>query len=186
MSQRTSAVPVLILLTCLVAVLASPASAQERYTYSLGLLAGVGGSVDAKPGDDLSNLTYQFNGALVTEPRTLLGLRVGQVDFRQADPLGTLSNAKLNYATIAGEYRYSQSFYESGVYLGLGGYQLKGDSLLSGKSDSESAFGLTLGLTGEFEVTRHLSILIELSGHWANLDEEQIFALGHVGLTFHD
>ena len=38
---------------------------------------------------------------------------------------------------------------------------------------------------GEFTVTQWLGVLVELSGHYADLDEAQFFGMGHAGLSIH-
>lgn len=171
-----------ILALLLVAAATAPALAQESYTVTVSALGGFGGSIDADPGDDLSNPGYQLGLSLITEPKTHLGLRVGRIDLNQSDPIGSLTGASLTYFNVAGEYRYSHSFYESGVYFGLGGYQLEGDSVLTGATRKDTSVGVVLGLTGQFELTRHFVVLVDIAGHWANLDEEQIFATGLIGL----
>ncbi|HEX4953419.1 MAG TPA: hypothetical protein VF017_08505 [Thermoanaerobaculia bacterium] len=185
MTDRTKSPLAGLLLILALALCATPALADERYTFTLGLLGGLGGSLDADPGDELSNVGYQANVAFLTEPKTHLGLRLGRLDLEEADPFGSLTQADLTYATISGEYRFAQSFYESGIFVGLGGYQLEGLPLAGGQRDSETTYGVTLGLTGEFELTPHLGALIEVSGHWADFDEAQVFLFGHVGLAVH-
>lgn len=169
------------------ALLAAPAArAQELYTFTVGALGGLGGSLDADPGDDLGNSGLQLNLGLVTDPKTHLTLRLGRLDLDADESFGTLVGAELDYATIAGEYRYTHSFYESGVYFGLGGYRLSGELPgLPAAGEEETGFGAALGLTGEFGLTRRLGLLIEISGHWADLEQAQVFLMGHVGLAFH-
>jgi hypothetical protein len=162
------------------------ASAQEGYTFTVAALGGVGGSVDAEPGDELGNTGLQLNFALVTDPKTHLGLRLGRLDLDSEEGFGRLAGAELDYATIAGEYRHTHSFYESGVYIGLGAYRLTGDLAGAPASEEEdTAVGGVLGLTGDFAVTQRLSVLVEISGHWADLDEAQVFGMGHIGLAVH-
>jgi hypothetical protein len=174
----------LIVMTTLLPLAASSVEAQETYTVTLGVLGGLGGSIDADPGDDLSNQTVQLTASLITEPQTHLGIRLGRINLDQSDPIGTLTDAQLTYVNIAGEYIYSRSFYESGIYFGLGGYQLEGNSVLSAASRKDTAVGLVLGLTGRFEISQHFLVMVDIAGHWANLDEEQIFATGLIGLGF--
>jgi hypothetical protein len=171
------------LLTCLVALAAlsalpQTASAQETYTYSVGLLGGLGGSPDPPIGDGFDNNGLQLNLDLVTEPRTHLGLRFGRLDLGDFDGLAA---ADLTYLTLGGEYRFSEGWYESGVYLALGGYRMQADR----PDGSDTALGAALGFTGEFRVTRRLGVLVELSGHYADLDVAQVFGMGHAGLIFH-
>lgn len=184
MRQEKRVWPHLLIVLSLLWVPAT-ASAQELYTYTVGLLGGVGGSTDADPGNDLGNLGVQLNLSLVTEPRTHLGFRLGQLDLDVDEGFGTLTNAELTYVTVAGEYRTAHTFYDSGVYFGLGGYRLQGNSIFGGASQEDTAFGVTLGLTGEFPITRSFGVMLELSAHYADLKEAQIFAMGHVGLALH-
>jgi hypothetical protein len=172
-------------LTLLAALLLLPgaARAQEMYTFPAGLLGGIGGSVDVEPGDDLGNTGFQLNLTMVTEPRTHVGFRLGQLSLDSEERFGSLTEAELSYVTIAGEYRFPQSYYESGLYIGLGGYRLEGSRGFQDEEDT--AIGLNLGVTGEFQVTQWLGVLVELSGHYADLDEAQFFGMGHAGLAIH-
>ncbi len=175
-------------LALLVAVLALPAvaRAQDHYTFSAALLGGVGGSPDVD-GSNYGNAGYQVNLGLLTEPRTILGLRIGHLDLNRPQPFGTLTNAGLTYATIGGEYRYDEGYYDSGIYLALGAYRLHGNDAVDGSSRDQTAIGAALGLTGEFKVTRRFGVVAELSGHYADFSRRdfQFFAMGHVGLAYH-
>ncbi|MES1242432.1 MAG: outer membrane beta-barrel protein [Acidobacteriota bacterium] len=169
----------------LVALLLLPgaARAQEPYTFTVGLLGGLGGSLDADPGDDLGNTGYQINLAMITDPRTHVGFRLGKLALDSEDSFGSLTDAELSYVTVAGEYRFPESYYESGIYAGLGGYRLEGTRGV--KDESDTALGLAVGVTGEFRITRWLAVLVELSGHYADFDEAQFFAMGHGGVAIH-
>lgn len=164
-------------------LLPGAARAQELYTFTAGLLGGIGGSFDVEPGDDLGNTGFQLNLTMVTEPRTHVGFRLGQLSLDSEDRFGSLSEAELSYVTVAGEYRFPQGYYESGLYIGLGGYRLEGSR--GGRDEQDTAVGLNLGVTGEFEVTQWLGVLVELSGHYADLDDAQFFGMGHAGLAIH-
>jgi hypothetical protein len=167
------------------AALPGAAHAQELYTYTVGLLGGVGGSPDVDPGSDLGNHGFQVNLGLVTEPKTVLGLRVGKLSLDRKSQFGNLTDADLTYATLGGEYRFNETYYQSGVYLALGAYHLSGNRVFDRSSRSQTAVGAALGLTGEFPINSHFGILIELSGHYTPLDEAKTFAMGHAGVAFH-
>jgi len=164
-------------------LLPGAARAQEPYTFTVGLLGGLGGSLDAEPGSDLTNTGYQLNLAMLTEPRTQVGLRLGNLTLDGEDRFGSLTGAEISYVTVAGEYRFAEAYYESGIYAGLGGYRLEGTR--AGKDLRDTAIGLTVGVTGEFRITQWLAVLVELSGHYADLDEAQFFAIGHGGFAVH-
>ena len=165
-------------------VLPGAAGAQELHTYTVGLLGGLGGSVDADPGDALDNTGFQLNLAMITDPKTHVVVRLGRLGLDSDEVFGSLRDAELTYATIGGEYRFRQVYYDSGVYLGLGGYRLEG--IDGGDQDvRDTSIGLAAGVTGEFRINRWMGVLVEISGHWVDFDEAQIFAMGHGGLAFH-
>jgi hypothetical protein len=161
----------------------APATAAESYSYTLGILGGVGGSIDADPGVGYDNLALQLNLGFVVSPRTHLVARLGQMDLEDERGFAGLFGADLTYLSVSGEYRYSEPLYESGLFLGLGAYQLNGHVL--GESIDDTALGLHFGVTGDFRLNAGWSVVAELSAHWADLDESQTFALGHVGLAYH-
>jgi hypothetical protein len=160
------------------------AGAQELYTYTVGVLGGIGGSFDADPGDSLTNRGFQVNLGLITEPGTQLVLRTGRLSLDQDEFFGSLRDAELTYATIGGEYRYRESFFESGIYLALGGYRLAGTKA-SGRDARDTSWGLAVGATGELPIKRWLGIQAEISGHYIDFDEAQFFAMGHAGIVVH-
>lgn len=183
MKRRLHLLRRLPLLCCLL-VAPATAQAQELYSYSVGLLGTLGGSPDAKPGNSLQNTGYQVNLQLVTEPRTLVGLRAGKLSLDKDGQFNTLRDAELTYATVGGEYRARQTYFDSGVFLGIGGYRLQGTPL-GGRRQRDSSWGLTAGVTSEFPINRHLGILLELSGHYADLNDVQFFVMGHGGVALH-
>lgn len=159
----------------------TPAAAIEPHTYVVSLYGGIGGSLDVEPGDGIRHTGYQLGLGMALEHQTLVVLRVGQIDLEPREGFGTLLSARLRYATVAGEYRVRRPLHESGLFLGLGAYNLEGRRG-DGTSDDETAAGVTFGVTGDFRLTRHLSLLVELAGHWADLDEASVFGTVHAGL----
>ncbi|HMB52381.1 MAG TPA: hypothetical protein VKU40_03635 [Thermoanaerobaculia bacterium] len=174
---------VLVVLAAL--VLAAPATADELYNYTLSAFAGFGGSHDAEPGDGFGNTGFQLGASVRTEARTRLALRVGSLGLGDGDEFGALADADLTYVTIAGEYRFTDPVYDSWIYMGLGAYDLDGSPRFPGLDTSDTTFGAVLGLAGEFSVTRRFDIVVELSGHWADFEDAQVFGMGHVGVAYH-
>lgn len=164
--------------------LAPGASAQDYYNFTVFGGAGFGGSLDADPGDGVDHPSWQLGAAMVTDLRTLVGLRYGQIGFDSAEPFDTLFDADLTYLTLAGEYKFDQTYYDAGMYLGLGGYQLEGiDAGGTGRDDT--SFGLVVGVNGEFPITRRFAVLVEFAGHYTDLDAAQFFVTGHGGVSVH-
>lgn len=182
---RTHRLPGRLVLFAALLALPAAARAQDHYTFSAAVLGGLGGSPDVD-GANYGNGGYQVNLGLVTEPRTILGLRVGHLGLSRPNPFGSLTDAGLSYATIGGEYRFRESYYDSGIYVALGAYRLSGTDP-SGASRDRTAAGAALGFTGEFPITRRLGVLVELSGHYADLRSEgvQFFGMGHAGVIWH-
>ncbi|MEP7011157.1 MAG: hypothetical protein ABJC13_12605 [Acidobacteriota bacterium] len=159
---------------------ATALQAQELYTFTVGVLGGIAGSPDTQS-TSFDRQSLQLNLQFETDARTQVGIRVGQVDLTgQGERLNGLFEPKLQYVTIGGEYRTRQSYYDSGIFISLGGYRLEG----SGGS-SKTAAGLSAGATGEFTFNRHFGVIAEVAVHYADLDDLQYFGSGQIGLAFH-
>lgn len=177
----------LLLALVLAAILAAPARAQnETYTYSAALLGTLGGSQDATPGDDLDNTGFQINLDMVAQPGDHVTVRLGRLGLADGDRFSNdLTDAELSYVTVGGEYRYRHRYYNSGLFLALGGYRLDATDAFSGDDEEETTIGLSLGATGEFAITPWLGVAVELAGHYADFDDAQIFLMGNAGLVVH-
>jgi hypothetical protein len=146
-------------------------------------MGGLGGAPGADGNDNLDNGALQLGFSLVTEPHTFLDLRIGRLRFSDDEPLESLLDADLTFVTIAGEYRFRERFYDSGLFLGLGGYRLEGTGP-QGDSD-ETAIGITAGVVGEFPINRRFGIQAELTGHYTDLDDIDVLVTGQVGIAVH-
>jgi hypothetical protein len=172
----------------LLALLALPgaAAAQDLYTWTVAAMGGLGGSTDVQTGSrSFDHGGWQLEGSVVTDPSVALVLRVGDLGLgSRSTQFGDVLGADLAYLTLAGQYRFQESYYDSGIYLGIGGYRLGGNNL-AGSSASTTAIGGVLGFTGEFKATRRFGVLVELSGHYVDLKDVHLFAMAHAGLAFH-
>lgn len=152
------------------------AEAESGYDFSLGVLGGFGGTEDT---DSYTEQSFQIFGAMELYPRTFFTVRYGQLALDQDS--GSLPEGDLSFLSVATEYRYPAGFYSSGLFIGLGYYDLQSDN---GFFD-ESAFGLNLGVTGDIPITPHWSVMLEFSGHYADLESTQLLLMGHAGIVFH-
>jgi hypothetical protein len=180
MRPRRSLISQLVLFVLLLAASAAGVEAQDRYPFRVAAFAGVGGAVDDDDGNSLGNGSFQLGFSWISDDSVLVGVRAGQIGFDEG-PSGR-QGSDLTYATIGGEYLFNEGYYTSGIYLGLGWYALDEDELP--QFPSEDAVGLALGVTGDFRLTARFSILVELSGHYTDLDAADLLAMGHVGVAF--
>ncbi len=165
------------------ALAAAPAPAQEHYSFTASLLGGIGGSLDENDAG-YGNPNLQLGFSTVTTDRVHVGLRIGELSFDADEPVGRLRDASLTYLTVAGEYRYPEALYDSGVFLGLGLYDLEG-AVAGGGVSSEMSLGLTGGATGDWDLSRRFSIVAELSAHLVDSDEARIFLQLQAGVAYH-
>lgn len=156
---------------------AASAGAQERYSYTVSLGPTFGGSLDGEPDSGSDHGGFLAGFSWRTQPRTAVGIRLGSMDL-SGDRLGALASPTFRYATVAGEYSFNELYYESSVFMGLGVYQL-GDGV-----ESDEGVGLTLGLKGDFPINERFSIVVELTGHYADLDSAGTHATLHAGVAY--
>ena len=164
---------------------ASAAGAQEPYTYTLSLAGGFGAAYDIRPKNTDFVGAIQAGASMVIDEDTLLALRVGRVHFGASNTFAPFSKVDLDYGLIGGEYRFKQSYYDFGFFGGLGAYQLTGRDLGGARRRVHTAPGVGFGIDGDFDLTRHLSAIVEFSAHYALLDEADVFPMAFAGLAFH-
>lgn len=150
--------------------------AQGGPDYAVALLIGFGGSAESEPDTGIDNFSLEGLFSYKIDRSTLFRARVGQLDLET-----DFGSSELSYLTLGGEYLIPTANYTSGLFLGLGFY----DVTDGGGFVDDTALGLTMGVTGDFKLNDRFSVLVELSGHYADLDSSQFFAAGHVGLVFH-
>lgn len=161
---------------------AQASSTTRLNTYTLSIMGGLGGSIDEDE-SGFDNSAFQLGFSSINERSVKLGARVGSIG--SIDRLGNLFDADLTYATIAGEYLFGEAGYQSGMFLGLGVYRLEGSRLFTGEEISTTTVGLTGGVTGEFDISRRVGILAELSFHGLTQGEAEFFVNGLVGVAIY-
>lgn len=162
---------------------AGAARAQDGYTFTASLAGGFAGAFDTDGERDFDHPTLQAAFGMFTNDRTLSVVRVGRVDLDADRPFAGRLEAELDYANVAGEYRFRQAAYDFGIFLGVGGYRVSGDAFAG--ETSESALGAALGFTGEFDLTRRLSLVAEIDFHYVFFDDESLHGAALAGLAVH-
>lgn len=157
-----------------------PVDAQEP-VLSIGLSGGIAGSLDEDE-TGFSNGTAQLRFAVETSSRRNLSIRLGRMDFGDAD-VGRVREVTVDYLTVAGEYLFQEPSYESGLFLGLGFFDLS-STRDDGRSGDESGVGIVIGALGEFEIAERWFIYAEAAFAFTNLDVAQLFADLQVGVGY--
>lgn len=170
--------------------LAGDAQAQSPYDFTIGVMGGIGGATDAEPDSGLTNLGLQVLFGIKKDNNTRFSIRAGTMELDDDGAVGLFGavDTNLTYLTLSGEYLYTEPSYESGIFVGLGLYEVSDGLEFDGttfRSFDESTVGLTLGASGDFQIGDHWSVLGELSGHYADLDYARFFVMAHVGFGFH-
>jgi hypothetical protein len=161
---------------------ASPAIAQGP-AFTVSAAGVVGGAFDTEGGDTLDNVGFQLGFTWDTWEDTRVGVRAARISFSD-ELVDNVFDPELTYVTIAGEYMFTESYYRSGLYLGLGLYQMEG--LVGLETQDDNSLGFALGATGDFEMTPRFSIVIELSGHYVDLElGAQFYGFLTGGIAYH-
>ncbi len=163
----------------------APAVGQD-YTWSLSAMGGIGSAFRDGGGSDVG---YQLGFGLQFEPDANVWIHAGQLDFDTGTEIGKLSDGSVTYVNIGGEYQFTESYYQSGVFLGLGAYDLEARRNLAdgvfGPVKSDTLLGLVLGATGEFKFTPSFVFLVEISGHILDSDDVRVLGTAHAGFALH-
>jgi len=178
-----------LLLTVGLLVLPATATVAQSYSYTIGGLVGVGGSLDENDAG-FGQPAWQVTFTSDIAEKTYFAARLGGMYWGSEDKVEEVTGPSLLYVTLAGEYRetrasFSGGFVEPSVFVGLGFYNLDGTND-EGKGVSESAPGLVVGLNGDIPLSskRYLALRLELSAHYAALDSSQLFTMVHLGLSY--
>ena len=159
----------------------APAAAQD-HTWSLSAMGGIGSAIRDGGGTDTG---YQIGFGLLFEQDAKVWLKVGELGFET----DLVTSGTASYINIGGEYQFTESYYQSGVYLGLGVYDLESRRIFTegvfGPVQSETALGLVIGATGEFKITPSFVFLVEISGHILDSSDVRVLGTAHAGFGIH-
>ena len=168
-----------------VALAPAPARAQD-YTWTLSVLGGLGGPLSDGGGTDTG---YQVGFGLQFEPGANVWAHAGQLDFDTGGNVGDLTAGTIRYVNLGGEYLFNEGYYDSGIFLGLGLYDLAARRILApdvlAPRSSDSVLGIVLGATGEFKITPSFVVLAEISGHVLDSPDIRVLGTGFAGFGFH-
>lgn len=162
-----------------------PAAAQD-YTWTLSAMGGIGSAIRDGGGSETG---FQLGFGLQFEPNANVWIKGGQLDLDTGSEVGKLTDGTIDYVNIGGEYQFTESYYQSGLYLGLGAYDIEARRNLPndvlGPLRTETVVGLVVGATGEFKFTPSFVFLVEISGHILDSADVRVLGTAHVGFGIH-
>ncbi|HSP34635.1 MAG TPA: hypothetical protein VLU46_10000 [Thermoanaerobaculia bacterium] len=162
-------------------VSALPALAQTEF----GVLYGgskrvVNTNNEAAPGTTLRNPGFSFSNSAVDiyyavqiDPGTMFKLQAGRIDspiaFREAGPDNTTVRrdveGQVQHVEGVVEYRFSEPYGSTGLFAGIGLYRHSASGFAS-----TTDFGLPIGVTADFPMTRRFGFIVAATYHLTNAD----------------
>ena len=125
-----------------------------------------------------SNRVKEVYYAVETEPQAWFKVKVGEIDgptsfqiIRPSQSPGVPSTqirhnydagGKVQYIDGIGEYRFSEPFGSTGLFLGIGLYRQQHPA-----ESSETNYGFVGGVNGDFPLTRRIGFIVEAAYHQA-------------------
>jgi hypothetical protein len=161
--------------------LSTPLAAQDHFR-SIALSGGLAGSIDEDE-TGFSNPAFQLRFAFETTPHTNLGIRLGRMEFDDAN-VGPVDRMTVGYVAVVGEYIFDEPSHDSGLFAGLGYFDLDARRIDGGGGSDEGSIGLVIGALGEFDVAKRWFIHAEGFATYTGLDVAQVFATLQVGLGY--
>jgi len=187
-------------------LLAMPAMAQES---EFGLL--IGGSKrlisrsDQAQGLGISD-SFKFSNsvrevyyAVQLEPGTFFRIKGGQIDGPVAFQYTPVAGGKARTDVPKGhiehidaliDYRFSEPFGSTGLFAGAGLYRQRATladlavPVLQRGDQTETNYGLSGGVNGDFPITRRTGFIAELAYHWINYNYKVRYLTLSGGLRF--
>jgi hypothetical protein len=179
-----SLIPVALVAT-IIALAPTPVQAQD-YTWSLSLMGGIGSALREGGG---SGGGYQVGFGLQFEPGANVWLHAGELDFETGSGVGDLADGTITDVNLGGEYQFNENYYDSGIFIGLGAYDLESRLVLAegvlAPAASETVLGLVLGATGEFKITPSFVFLVEVTAHILDSSDVRVLGTAHAGFGLH-
>ena len=165
-------------------LIGSVAEAQDRGIYSVSVLAGVSGAFDSNGERAFDHTARVLAVGMNTGEQVWTSIRLGSLALDDEELAVGRADGEIEYLSIAAENRFRLNAYTFGVFGGLGLYQLDA-LLLEGGREQKEALGLSLGFTGDFDITRRISIVAEVATHYVFFGETSFFGSALAGVAVH-
>jgi hypothetical protein len=160
----------------------APAFAQNQ---QFGILFGgskrLYSSGDNSLNPDLPSDNFKFGSSVkelyygvMLEEDTMFKIKLGQIN----GPIGPVrapvvgdngvpGKGKIEHVEGIIDYRFHESFGQTGLFAGVGLY--KADQASGSGSGSDTNYGFSAGVNGDFPLSRRYGVVVEGTYHWINL-----------------
>lgn len=136
-----------------------------------------------KFGDSVKEIYY----AIQLEPGVRFKVKAGEVDTTTVfvdsskaadDPahVRIFGDGRIEHVEGIMDYRFAEPFGSTGLFAGAGLYRQTGGSF------SDTDYGLTFGVNGDFPINPRLGVVVEGAYHWTHLPTRPEFVTATVGL----
>jgi len=100
------------------------------------------------------------------EPGTRFKIKVGTADtpttFITGNGRENFTNGRLEHLDGVIDYRFSEAYGSTGIFGGVGLYRQRGGT------NTETDFGLSAGVNGDFPLSPRYGIVVEGAYHWTH------------------
>ncbi len=132
--------------------------------------------------------------AIQIEPGTRFKVKAGEIDtatvfitnpaIARDDPDPTkragrytiFNHGRIEYVDGIMDYRFSEPFGSTGLFAGAGLYRQTGGNL------SDTDYGLTAGVNGDFPINPRFGVVVEAAYHWTHMQARPTFVTATAGL----
>ena len=165
-------------------------AAASAQTSEFGLL--IGGSKKLVSGGDnftFGNSVREIYYGVQLEPGTVFRIKAGTINaplsLQSSD--GTtradIDKGKIEHVEGLVDYRFSEAFGSTGIFAGAGLYRQSGNIPSEGQQ-TETNYGFSGGVNGEFPLSRRVAVMLEATYHWINYRYAGRYVTATGGLRF--
>ena len=146
-----------------------------------------------------SNSNREVYYAIQLDPGTFFKIKGGQIEgpvaFQFTNAAGTrartdVPKGKVEHVDALIDYRFSEAFGATGLFAGLGLYRQRGTlsdlsiPAVQRGDQTETNYGFSGGVNGDFPITRRTGFIAELAYHWINYNYKVRYLTLSGGLRF--
>jgi hypothetical protein len=181
-----------VLALVLASLAALPALAQaSEFGFLVGGSNRIVSAADQAGPDGLPDNNWRFSDSVKEiyfsvqlDPGTRFRIKAGDINgtvtFLNPDESRTHFEGHVEHLDALVDYRFSEPFGTTGIFLGPGLYRQKGGGL------DETSYGFSGGVNADLPLSRRYGVVLEATYHWAHFDAttRYLTAAGGLRISF--